>query len=102
MSLEPDGLNSLNSAIAGLLQGLLKAGDGKVPNGTIVECEGAKTVVAEGMELKFFQKLELKVSPPDAPVMSSVSSRSAANKGDHELRLNYMITAAAGAAFPIF
>jgi hypothetical protein len=67
-----------------LLQGLLKAGDGKVPNGTIVECEGAKTVVAEGMELKFFQKLELKVSSPNAPTTLSVSSRSAVNKGDDQ------------------
>jgi len=43
------------------LQGLLKAGDGSVANGTPVVCEGAKTVVAPDMDLKVFQKLELKV-----------------------------------------
>jgi len=39
----------------------LQAGDGSVADGTKVECEGAKTVVADNMELKIFQKLELKV-----------------------------------------
>ncbi|KAJ1495797.1 hypothetical protein T484DRAFT_1740740 [Baffinella frigidus] len=43
------------------LQGLLCAGDGSVAPGTKVECEGATTQVAENMDLKLFQKLELKV-----------------------------------------
>jgi len=43
------------------IQGLLMAGDGKVAPGTPVEVEGAKTVPMVDMDLKFFQKLELKV-----------------------------------------
>uniref|UniRef100_A0A7S0VMT7 methionine--tRNA ligase n=1 Tax=Hemiselmis tepida TaxID=464990 RepID=A0A7S0VMT7_9CRYP len=43
------------------VQGLLKAGDGSVADGTAVECEGAKTLVTDNMDLKIFQKLELKV-----------------------------------------
>ena len=34
---------------------------GSAAPGTKVECEGADTVVTENMELKVFQKLELKV-----------------------------------------
>ena len=41
------------------LQGLLSPGN--APPGTKVECEGADTVVADNMELKVFQKLDLKV-----------------------------------------
>mmetsp|Transcript_28568 Transcript_28568/g.44685 ORF Transcript_28568/g.44685 Transcript_28568/m.44685 type:complete len:531 (-) Transcript_28568:1188-2780(-) len=43
------------------LQGLLKAGDGSVAPGTKVEAEGAETTPTPDMELKVFQKLDLKV-----------------------------------------
>jgi len=41
------------------VQGLLSPGN--APVGTKVECEGADVVVADNMELKVFQKLDLKV-----------------------------------------
>ena len=44
------------------VQGLLQVADTSVAPGTKLEAKGADTVVAENMELKVFQKLELKVS----------------------------------------
>ncbi len=43
------------------LQGLLGPADPSVAPGTKVEAEGAETEVTPDMDLKFFQKLELKV-----------------------------------------